>query len=174
MFKSIGLSNIWSLTSKGDSPPQSIKQILPGKYVCILYDKYLIEKTIDGVWIMDLDISEVHHKIAEVCQYDPQIMPQRDGSSSPDESNSVCNMQHSRGSSPSIQYRWLGISTWPFLLLGDFSGQYHLWGDTLCSLRGSALEFLFSRVDAVFLKSDTSTHFLIQTGTYSNIDLSIG
>ncbi|XP_063615604.1 proteoglycan 4-like, partial [Penaeus indicus] len=49
---------------------------------------------------MDLDIFEVHRKIIEVCQHDPHISPQRDGSlivevSSPDESDrlrAICNI----------------------------------------------------------------------------------
>ena len=57
----------------------------------------------------------------------------------------------------------LGQLPHPFLLLGDFNGRHHLWGDTLCNPRGRALESLFSRVDAVLLNSDIATHFQIQT-----------
>ncbi|XP_063586946.1 uncharacterized protein LOC134764295 [Penaeus indicus] len=48
------------------SPPQSVKEILPGKYESISYKKYLVVKTIGGVSIVDLDIFEVHRKIVEV------------------------------------------------------------------------------------------------------------
>ncbi|XP_063586945.1 uncharacterized protein LOC134764294 [Penaeus indicus] len=48
------------------SPPQSVKEILPGKYESISYKKYLVVKTIGGVSIVDLDIFEVHCKIVEV------------------------------------------------------------------------------------------------------------
>nr|BDT63038.1 MAG: hypothetical protein [Trachysalambria curvirostris nimavirus] len=61
----------------------------------------------------------------------------------------------------------------PFLLLGDFNGRNILWGDTMCNSRGRALESLFLRNDAVVLNGDNPTHFQIQTGTFSNIDLSV-
>lgn len=41
------------------------------------------------------------------------------------------------------------------LLSADFNDRHHLWRDTLCSHRGCALEYLFCRVDAVFLNCDT-------------------
>ncbi|XP_037787714.1 uncharacterized protein LOC119583315 [Penaeus monodon] len=46
----------------------------------------------------------------------------------------------------------LGQLSHIFLLLGDFSGQHHLWDDTF----------------------DTPTHFQNQAGTFSNINLSAG
>lgn len=43
------------------------------------------------------------------------------------------------------------------LLSADFNDRHHLWRDTLCSHRGCALEYLFCRVDAVFLNCDPHT-----------------
>ena len=61
----------------------------------------------------------------------------------------------------------------PFLLLGDFNGRHHLWGDAICNSRGNALESLFLRQDVAVLNGDSPTHFHIQTGTFSNIDLAL-
>ena len=61
----------------------------------------------------------------------------------------------------------------PFLLLGDFNGRNLLWGDTLSNRRGEALESIFLGREVAILNDDNPTHFHIQTGTHSNIDLSI-
>ena len=61
----------------------------------------------------------------------------------------------------------------PFLLLGDFNGRHHLWGDAVCNTRGNALESLFLRQDVAVLNGESPTHFQIQTGTFSNIDLAL-
>ena len=61
----------------------------------------------------------------------------------------------------------------PFLLLGDFNGRHHLWGDAVCNSQGNALESLFLRQDVAVLNGESPTHFHIQTGTFSNIDLAL-
>ena len=61
----------------------------------------------------------------------------------------------------------------PFILLGDFNGRNLLWGDTLSNQRGGVLESIFQEREVAILNDDTPTHFHIQTGTFSNIDLSI-
>ena len=61
----------------------------------------------------------------------------------------------------------------PFLLLGDFNGRHHLWGDTMCNSRGNALESVILETGVAVLNTDIPTHFHVQTGTFSNIDLSI-
>lgn len=58
--------------------------------------------------------------------------------------------------------------SWTILMAGITFG-VTLWGPW-----GRSLTSLFSRVDALLLKRDTSTHFQIQTRSFSNIDRSIG
>ena len=61
----------------------------------------------------------------------------------------------------------------PFILLGDFNGRNRVWGDTVSHRRGLDLESIFQEREVAILNDDTPTHFHIQTGTFSNIDLSI-
>ena len=61
----------------------------------------------------------------------------------------------------------------PFLLLGDFNGRHPLWGDIVANGRGNALSAIIERHDVGLLNTGEPTHFHIQTGTLSAIDLSI-
>ena len=61
----------------------------------------------------------------------------------------------------------------PFLLLGDFNGRHPLWGDVLANTRGNIISALVENEDVGLLNTGEPTHFHIQTGTLSCIDLSI-
>ena len=61
----------------------------------------------------------------------------------------------------------------PFLLLGDFNGRHPLWGDIITNTRGNILSTIIERAEVSILNTGEPTHFHVQTGTLSAIDLSI-
>ena len=61
----------------------------------------------------------------------------------------------------------------PYLILGDFNGRHHFWGDTVSNNRGNSLFSLIESLDLTVLNTGKPTHFNQQTGTFSCIDLSI-
>ena len=61
----------------------------------------------------------------------------------------------------------------PFLLLGDMNARHSLWGEPIDNEKGKLFERLLSHQDISLLNSDNPTHFQVQTGTYTTIDLSI-
>ena len=61
----------------------------------------------------------------------------------------------------------------PFLLLGDMNARHHLWGESVNNEKGQIFENLITNCDISLLNSQSKTHYHIQTGTYSTIDLSI-
>ena len=61
----------------------------------------------------------------------------------------------------------------PFLLLGDFNGRHPLWGDIVTNSRGNSIATIIEREDVGLLNTGEPTHFHVQTGTLSAIDLSI-
>ena len=61
----------------------------------------------------------------------------------------------------------------PFLLLGDFNGRHPLWGDITTNNRGNILSTVIEREDVGLLNTGEPTHFHIQTGTLTAIDLSL-
>ena len=61
----------------------------------------------------------------------------------------------------------------PFVLLGDFSGHYPVWGNESYNSRGQMLEDLFSEMDLCILNDGSSTYIHPATGSTSALDLSI-
>ena len=60
----------------------------------------------------------------------------------------------------------------PFLLLGDMNAKHPTWGEP-ANNNGRIFDQLLSEHDIALLNAETKTHFSIQHGTYSLIDLSI-
>ena len=61
----------------------------------------------------------------------------------------------------------------PFLLLGDTNSRHPLWGDVLANNKGNLIASLVENEDIGLLNTGEPTHFHVQTGTLSCIDLSI-
>ena len=60
----------------------------------------------------------------------------------------------------------------PFLLLGDFNSRSQVWGDTVTNPRGNIIERVILNNEISILNNNDPTHYHIQTGTHSIIDLS--
>lgn len=63
--------------------------------------------------------------------------------------------------------------TTPFLLLGDMNAKSPLWGEQRSDDKGNFFEELLLDHPISILNDHSPTHFHVQTGTYSIIDLSI-
>ena len=61
----------------------------------------------------------------------------------------------------------------PFLILGDFNGRNPLWGDLITNQRGNLISSVIENESIGLLNTGEPTHFHIQTGTLSAIDLSL-
>lgn len=61
----------------------------------------------------------------------------------------------------------------PFLLLGDMNARHHLWGENIINEKGQIFENLITSSNISLMNSQAKTHYHIQTGTYTTIDLSI-
>ena len=61
----------------------------------------------------------------------------------------------------------------PFLLLGDMNARSLIWGELTTDVRGKMFEELLLEEDIALLNDKSPTHYHIQTGTYSTIDLLI-
>ena len=61
----------------------------------------------------------------------------------------------------------------PFLILGDMNGRNPLWGDLVSNQRGNHLCSVIESENLAVLNTGEPTHFHVQTGTLSAIDLSI-
>ena len=63
----------------------------------------------------------------------------------------------------------------PFLILGDFNAKHPLWDkNNPPDQRGKMLEKLILEKPLVLYNDEAPTHFHVQTGSYSTIDLSLG
>ena len=62
----------------------------------------------------------------------------------------------------------------PFIILGDVNGRHPLWGDVLSNSRGDLFSSLIENEDLGLFNTGEPTHYQLQTGTLSCIDLSIG
>ena len=61
----------------------------------------------------------------------------------------------------------------PYLLLGDFNARNLIWGDNIVNRNGREMATFLSEEDVTLLNDGSGTRFNIQTGTSSNLDLSI-
>ena len=61
----------------------------------------------------------------------------------------------------------------PFLLVGDLNCRHPLWGDVLANAKGNLVASIIESEDIGVLNTGEPTHFHIQTGTSSCIDLTI-
>ena len=61
----------------------------------------------------------------------------------------------------------------PFLLLGDMNARHHLWGEPVDNDKGRIFENILLTSDISIINSPSPTHFHIQTGSHSTIDLSL-
>ena len=61
----------------------------------------------------------------------------------------------------------------PFLILGDFNARHRMWGDEGQNQRGGAVERFLLSDSACLLNTGEHTHFHVQTGTSTAIDLSL-
>ncbi len=59
------------------------------------------------------------------------------------------------------------------LLLGDFNGRYPLWDDDTVNPRGLSLASFIEGSELEILNSGDVTHFQVQAGTFTTIDLSL-
>ena len=62
----------------------------------------------------------------------------------------------------------------PFLLLGNMNARHPLWGNVITNQKGNIFTSLIENEDLGVLNTGEPTHFHIQTGTLSCIDLSLG
>ena len=60
----------------------------------------------------------------------------------------------------------------PYILVGDFNAKHIMWGNTITDQRGYMIENFLINNDSILLNDKRSTHYHIQTDTYSSIDLS--
>ena len=61
----------------------------------------------------------------------------------------------------------------PFLILGDLNGRHYMWGDTIANSKGDLLLSFIEDENLGILNTGEPTHFHVQTGTLSRIDLSL-
>ena len=61
----------------------------------------------------------------------------------------------------------------PFLLLGDTNSRHPMWGDVLANTKGNLIASLIENEDVGLLNTGEPTHFHVQTGTLSCIDISL-
>ena len=61
----------------------------------------------------------------------------------------------------------------PFLLLGDFNSRHPMWGDIISNTRGNLIFSSIEERELAILNTGAPTHFHIQTGTLTSIDLSV-
>ena len=61
----------------------------------------------------------------------------------------------------------------PFLVLGDLNGRHYMWGDNVANRRGDRLFSFIEEQNLGILNTGESTHYHIQTNTFSRIDLSL-
>ena len=61
----------------------------------------------------------------------------------------------------------------PFLLLGDFNSRHPMWGDIIYNSRGNLIFSCIEERELAILNTGAPTHFHIQTGSLTSIDLSI-
>ena len=61
----------------------------------------------------------------------------------------------------------------PFLILGDLNGRHHFWGDAITNRKGELIKSFIDNMDLTVLNNDKPTHFHVQTGSFSCIDLSV-
>ena len=61
----------------------------------------------------------------------------------------------------------------PFFILGDVNGRHYMWGDTITNRRGDLLFSFIEDHNLGILNTGEPTHFHIQTGTFSRIDISL-
>ena len=70
-------------------------------------------------------------------------------------------------------HRLVGGLPSPFLLLGDFNGRHPLWGDCTANPRGELVSDFIGDEGLGVLNSGDMTHFHVQNGTFTAIDLSL-
>ena len=61
----------------------------------------------------------------------------------------------------------------PFVLVGDMNGRHHSWGDVVTDSRGNLIHSFIGEENLILMNDGEPTHFHIQTGTFSIIDLAI-
>ena len=61
----------------------------------------------------------------------------------------------------------------PFLVMGDMNGRHPIWGDSISNARGNILSSVIENEDISILNSGDPTHYHIQTGSLSCIDLTL-
>ena len=61
----------------------------------------------------------------------------------------------------------------PLLLLGDVNGRHHFWGEAITNTRGRTFLAWIESLDLTILNKGDPTHFHVQTGSFSCIDLSM-
>ena len=61
----------------------------------------------------------------------------------------------------------------PFVLVGDMNGRHHSWGDIVTDARGNIIQSFIEEENLIIMNDENPTHFHIQTGTFSIIDLAI-
>lgn len=61
-------------------PQELTKEVLPGMFESVSFDKYMTVRSVNGTSIMDLDVFDVHRALVKACGRKPKVTPQRDGS----------------------------------------------------------------------------------------------
>lgn len=85
----------------------------------------------------------------------------------------ICNLYLHPGENASIRDVTDLISQLPepMILLGDFNAQHTLWGCRTVNRLGRLFETVITNTDLCILNTGDATHFHVQTGTSSAIDL---
>ncbi|XP_068214529.1 uncharacterized protein [Palaemon carinicauda] len=61
----------------------------------------------------------------------------------------------------------------PFFLLGDFNGRHPMWEDIISNSRGNEIFSFIKEKELAVLNTGAPTHFYVQNGTLSSIDISL-
>ena len=62
----------------------------------------------------------------------------------------------------------------PFILMGDMNGRHPLWGDITTNVKGNLISSVIENEDLGVMNTGEPTHYHVQTGTLSCLDLSLG
>ena len=62
----------------------------------------------------------------------------------------------------------------PFILMGDMNGRHPLWGDITSNVKGNLISSVIENEDLGVMNTGEPTHYHVQTGTLSCLDLSLG
>ena len=92
-----------------------------------------------------------------------------------DQLYTICNVylpHHQDISSQEVENLFNQLSE-PTIIAGDFNAKHTLWGNVMNDRRGHLIENIITQSTLTLLNTGSPTHFHVQSGSYSAIDLSI-